>query len=581
MVAIDTASRRTSLALAAAAVVLWFVLSAATAGATTFCVPGFDPVRCPDNGENVAQADPEVAMQSDAGDGIPDIVIVAPGTYTDSDTFSPAGSDPLTVEGAGAGTAADPEATRLTSSASGNQFVLNLAAALSRPITVRDLTVVVPASFPDGQGAAMQVGGDTLERVDVEIANPGSHGMSSWPGGGTYSGGTVYAVGNGTVGHALRTGNSGLPGQVLVEDATFVEPAMGIWGQDAQVPVAVTRTTIDRPTGVGVFATEGGQITLGNSVVIVDGSVSALGVTANSTADPSLSADQLTIVQEETGAGVGLTSRTESTGKPTLLLENSIVRGFGSSYFRFSSGAADADLTIRHSNLEAVGIDIGPGTLDASQGNIDADPMFASVPPFGAPDELALLSGSPSIDAGDPQPGGLTADFLGAPRPADGDGDGVAIRDQGAFEAQPPPPPAPTPSPPAALPSAAPGDASATVRLLGRRLRVNRRGIARLRLHCPRPEQSPPCSGLLRVQMAIGRRAGTATTAKLRRVVLARSRFRIAAGRTKPVRLRVGDRGLRLLQRGRRARRVLAVASVRDTAGNMRVVRRSLRAYTR
>ena len=36
-----------------------------------------------------------------------------------------------------------------------------------RPIVMRDLTVVVPASLPDNQGSGIQVGGDTLEGVDV------------------------------------------------------------------------------------------------------------------------------------------------------------------------------------------------------------------------------------------------------------------------------------------------------------------------------------------------------------------------------------------------------------------------------
>jgi hypothetical protein len=65
--------------------------------------------------------------------------------------------------------------------------------------------------------------------------------------------------------------------------------------------------------------------------------------------------------------------------------------------------------------------------------------------------------------------------------------------------------------------------------------------------------------------------------AKRRRVVLARARFRIGAGRTRAVRLRLGGGKLRLLRSNRRARRAIAIVRVRDAAGNRRTVRRALR----
>jgi hypothetical protein len=46
-----------------------------------------------------------------------------------------------------------------------------------------------------------------------------------------------------------------------------------------------------------------------------------------------------------------------------------------------------------------------------------------------------LAEGSPSIDTGNPAPGGLLTDFEGTVRPLDGNGDGSKVRDQGAFEA--------------------------------------------------------------------------------------------------------------------------------------------------
>jgi hypothetical protein len=589
------ASSKPRSAMAAAASTLAIILGlalVAPAGATTFCVPGFDPERCPDDGQNVAQADLETALQSDATDGEPDELVVAPGTYTDADTFSPSGSDPLTVEGAGAGVAADPDATRLTTAASGNVFVVNLGAASLRPIVMRDLTVVVPAALPDSQGAGMQVFGDTLERVDVEVANPGSDGIPSWPGGGSFEEGSIYPVGAGLVRRAIASGNSGIAGPISIEDATLVEPQYGIWAEHEAVPVTVERTVVEHPSQIGVFVTESGAATMANSIVVLDGSADALQVNSNNGGEASLSADHVTLVQEGSPvASIGASSRSTSTGSATMLVENSILRGFTSSYFRHSDGSGgEADLTIGHSNFPPQGPDIGPGTLDLATANIDADPLFAGAPPYGAPADLELEPGSPSIDAGDPAPGGEPADFLGAPRPLDGDEDGSAVRDQGAFEAAPPapePPSDPEPedegeddSPPAPAPplvAAPPADGAVAVRLLGRRAPVARRGFARLRLHCPRNEATPPCRGrvllLTRARLRLG--------GKRRRVVLARAGFRLAPGATRSVRLRLGAAKLRLLKRNRRARGLLAVARVRDGAGNRRVVRKRLRAAVR
>jgi uncharacterized delta-60 repeat protein len=120
-------------------------------------------------------------------------------------------------------------------------------------------------------------------------------------------------------------------------------------------------------------------------------------------------------------------------------------------------------------------------------------------------------------------------------------------------------------------------DTAVTIRVLSRRLRISRRGFARLLLRCPADEQSPPCAGRVSLRTKAKVRLAGASTSKRRRILLARARFRIGAGRTRAVRLRFGGRRLRLLRRNRRARRALAIVRVRDAAGNRRTVRRTLR----
>jgi hypothetical protein len=140
-------------------------------------------------------------------------------------------------------------------------------------------------------------------------------------------------------------------------------------------------------------------------------------------------------VQPGVKVGAGCTS-----GTPSVILRNSILRGFAHSIVRTgASGCAPdpevpASLDVAYTDFDpATIVQSGPGTLTQGAGNINADPLFVDP----SADKFGLGPGSPAIDAG--SPGGLaagesTTDLAGRPRITDGDGDGTARRDLGALE---------------------------------------------------------------------------------------------------------------------------------------------------
>ena len=103
------------------------LIVAAPASATTFCVPSFHPA-CPNNGANVQEASLQTAMLSNGDDTVADRIVIAAGTVTDIDSYTIDSGDNDDLEIVGAG----PAATVITSTQSGNQFVINLNGARNR-----------------------------------------------------------------------------------------------------------------------------------------------------------------------------------------------------------------------------------------------------------------------------------------------------------------------------------------------------------------------------------------------------------------------------------------------------------------
>lgn len=427
------------------------LLAAAPAQASTFCVPDYTAT-CPNNGTNIKLGSLETAMQANQSDGVKDTIHVAPGVITDPGSIETdsGAADPLEIIGAG------PASTAVTTSSTGNIYVMNIEPG-ARATTVRDLTIRVPATTPDGLGGAMQARGATLDNVDVDVRNDGGDGIS-FVGGGVFRNGRLAGSAGGKLGDAIRV-NGAQSGPLTVEDTHIDSPSWGIYADDADVPVTVRRTVITTPLAYGVRATAGGSVAMSNSI-ITSQTGRPVTVLASAGGGASFTGDHLTIVglSGQPNPAVAVEVGTGVAGNASALVVNSIVRSFPSTYDRKAPvGGATGNATIgfQHSNFAPTGASVGDGSVTSSNGS-NSDPQFAGT----GTDPYRLKPGSPSIDRANPAAGGLAVDLLGAVRPRDGDGDGVARSDQGAYEYQPPAPADPGPTAPGTDPGVAPPPAA-------------------------------------------------------------------------------------------------------------------------
>jgi hypothetical protein len=368
-------------------------------------------------------------MTSNSVDGIADRVMVGPLTYTDSQTLETAGTDPLEVIGSGT------DETFITSSSNGNVFVVNLNSG-DRPVVMRDLTVVVPPSFPDNLGSGLQADGSSFERVNFDVRNPGSDAAPSLVGNNLFRDCRVFASAGGTVARGLKTNAAGNPGSLKIIDTVIEGALVAVAAADSEIPVTVRGTRITQPAANGVVVSDGAELTVVNSII---GAGSQNGILVSTAGNPG-ETDALVTVRNSTlvtdnpafipiGVAIGAVFGSHSA---VVKVTESILQGFNNSWginVPVGPGFGTADLTLTDSNFRPQGLPQDSPHVDFSDaGNIDADPLFAG------PGNYRLLPGSPSIDAGTNAAGGPAADFAGAGRPRDGDGDGIAVRDQGAFE---------------------------------------------------------------------------------------------------------------------------------------------------
>lgn len=437
------------LGISAVGLVLGLCL-AAPASADTFCVPGFHAA-CPNAGGNAAVTSLETAMNTNGDDTVGDRIVIAPGTITNADSYGLDSGDNDDLEIVGAG----PGVTNVTTSAGGNIFLMNLNGA--RDVTMRDLTLVVPASFDNNAGGALQVEQDLFENVDIESRNVRSDGANSVIGGSTFRDGRVYGAAGGSIDVGFGT-NGAETGTMTIERMSIEDASWGVSAQDGEVSTFVRQTRIEDPLAYGVRISSGGFAVVENSIIeattatpISAASASAAGViaslrhvTISGTGVPASEPAIEATVQNAVG-----------NGGVNLVVNDTIVSGFSDPLWcqaPESPSVGNVNLSMRYSYFTHSANVEGDCTL-SQVNNLDT---FAVGPPqFAGPGDFHLPPGSPAIDRGDPQVVSVTGvDFDGGFRPVDGNADGTARRDIGAYEFQPPQPPGGTTAPPAASPTA-------------------------------------------------------------------------------------------------------------------------------
>ena len=422
-------SRATRAVVLSVALAIFTAIAAAPASATTFCVPGFH-AGCLDNGSNVAEADLEAAMNTNDTDGIGDRVLVGAITYTGPDSLRPLGTDPLTVIGSGTGQ------TRITSSSTSNSFVVNLS---QRPTQMRDLTIVIPASFPDfpSSGSALQATNSSFDRVNVESLNDRSSAAVSMLGDITFRDCRFYGAEGGTINVGARANDALGPGTLRLVRTEIDDAVTGVVANTPDIEVRLEQSKVSEPENFAARAGTGGRLSIENSVIEA-GSSHAIEVVTSSlpaeqTSRVSVASSTIVAKANATNAPLSVTiGGGPNSADAEVTVADSIIRGFDNTWdvdAPAGPGLGTASLVLTGSNFPAIGLPVDSLSVDFSDSrNIDQDPLF-----FG-PSDYRLRPGSPSIDAAANAADRPRLDFDGSRRPLDGNGDGVAIRDQGAFE---------------------------------------------------------------------------------------------------------------------------------------------------
>jgi hypothetical protein len=406
------------------------------ASATVFCAPDTSFAGCPLGATDAPGSGSdsiETAMASNGSDGIADTVHIAPGTFVNLASYEADGTDDLTVIGSGR------EQTVLTSSSTSNIYLLELNSGNSRDITVRNLTLLIPASFPDGPGygAGVQATRDSFESVDLVTENNNSYGFSSMIGGGKLEDVRVSGRNGARFARAIDAGSCSA-GQMKIDRSSFASATYGLAWSCPSAPVTVDRTSF-AGVDMAISAANGAQVAASN-LLIQSGDLAPVELYNSAGAGTTkVTLNHATIVATGDASMPAVRAKVANTGSATSSIElgvsNSIITGFAKSWdleAPVSGTLGNVSLAVRYSLFDSSGVLLGDVSADQATGNISGNPGFAGI------NDFHLSPTSSAVDAGDPAAALPAVDLDGAARPVDGNGDGSAIRDMGAYEAAQP-----------------------------------------------------------------------------------------------------------------------------------------------
>ena len=415
-------------ALGAAAFVCCLAL-AGPAAANNFCVPTYS-ADCPASGTNEAEPDLNAALSAYGSDGNPDRVIIAPGTQTSTGSFKAPGNDPLEIIGSGR------DKTFLTSSATGNTYVLDLTSGSNRAVTVKNLAVVVPTSF--STGAAVSESADRFESVDLISRNNGSSGVYNPTGGSSFSDVRAFGQNGAGFGGVFYQQSQCGTGPITFERIHITDASSGlIWNCPEANPVTVDRA---RFTGVGaaISVSDGALVSVTNTLV-ESGEGAPIRAFSAANKVTTLNLDHLTMVATGDPNQPAIRAQVNGVASPTKDIEisigNSIISGFANSW----SLEAPVDSVKGNVSLDASFLASDSDGLTAGESFVTGANNLAlgGEAIFAAADDFRLATGSVVIDAGDPAATLPDHDLDGEPRPVDGNADLVPVGDLGAYEYQP------------------------------------------------------------------------------------------------------------------------------------------------
>jgi PKD repeat protein len=407
MMRFTTRFRRNAFASAIATGAVLAAAGVSTAEAATFCV---NKSPCPIFGSSrpTIQAALDDAALTSPG---PDTVLIGPGTYVESPSYTDVEEVHVIGEGSGE--------TTINTDGNATTFVLRQTPSS----TIEGMTLEIPDV---SNGAALWWDN---EASDIEAIHDGGvtalEGMRA-EGAAELVDSSVNA--NGT--RALTLSNAT---GVVVRDSHLRAGATAI-SAGSGADLTIERSTITAPS-TGVFIGGAGATLNVNNTVLRDTSPAFVGgAMLEVLSGATVVARHLTVKGAgATGAGSRGIQVDATSGNSTLTVFDSIVDGFDASFLCSGTAPNTANLGVSYSNYTDP-LDVGNAqcndVLGAGNDTV-TEPDFIG----GLLSDMRLRAPSPLIDAAD-QADPVIVDRLGLLRPIDGNGDGVSRSDMGAYEYQ-------------------------------------------------------------------------------------------------------------------------------------------------